>query len=309
MTAQGQQTTIATVGFLGPESRDLFADRLPAFQLALREAGFVEGRTVSIMYRWAEGQNSRLPALAADLIANQVAVIVAPGSTPAVFAAKSLTTTIPIVFFVGSDPVALGLVASLNRPGGNVTGVTTLNAEVVNKRLEYMRAVLPHARSVALLVNPTNPASKTEASEIQIAARMLGLELEVVHAINEHAFEAVFTDLAQRRIDMLVIGTDALFNTRGQQLGMLSVRNRLPAIHAWRAFATAGGLISFGSSISAGYRQVGIYTARLLRGEKASDLPVEQVSKLDLVLNLQTAKVLGLELPATLLARADAVIE
>jgi putative tryptophan/tyrosine transport system substrate-binding protein len=309
LVAHAQQSAMPVVGFLGPESPALFADRLPAFLQALSEGGFVEGRNIAIEYRWAEGQNDRLPPLVADLVRRQVAVIVAPGSTPAVFAAKAVTTTIPIVFFVGSDPVRGGLVASLNRPGGNVTGVTTLNVEVVPKRLEFLHQLVPRATSFALLLNPTNPAAEAEARDLQAAARKLGLQLHVMHASSERDFDSVFTALAKQRIEALVIGTDALFNTRGTQLALLTSRHAMPTIHAWRAFAETGGLISFGSSISGGYRQVGAYTSRILKGEKPADLPVEQVTKIELILNLKTAKALGLDVPPALLIRADEVIE
>jgi putative ABC transport system substrate-binding protein len=285
-------------------------DRLPAFRQALSEAGFVEERTVAILYRWAEGQNSRLPTLLAELVGRQVAVIVVPGSTPGALAAKAATTTIPIVFYVASDPVAIGLVESLNRPGGNITGITSLNVEMAPKRLELLHEMVPAATTIALLVNPTSPnLAEPEARAMQAAAPMLGLHLHVSHASNEQDFESVFADLVQRRIEALVIGSDALFNTRLAQLASLSLRHRLPAIHAWRAFATAGGLISFGSNISAGFHQVGAYTARILKGEKPSDLPVEQVTKIELILNPKTAKALGLTVPPSLLARADEVIE
>ena len=309
LAARAQQPKLPLIGFLGPETRDLFADRLPAFHQGLSNAGFVEGRSVAVEYLWAEGQNSRLPTPVAELITRQVAIIVAPGSTPAVFAAKAATTTIPILFFVGSDPIAMGLVISLNRPGGNITGITSLNAEVVPKRLEFMHTVVPGVSEFALLLNPTNPAAEAEARDMQAAARTLGLQLHMARANREQDFDAVFASLMERRIGALVIGTDALFNTRSAQLASLSLRYRLPAIHAWRAFSTAGGLISFGSSISAGYRQIGAYTARILKGEKPSELPVEQVTKIELILNLKTARTLGIDVPPMLLARADEVIE
>jgi len=310
LAALAQRRTVPVIGFLGPESPSLFVDRLPAFRQALSEAEFVEGRTVAILYRWAEGQNSRLPTLVAELVDRQVAVIVVPGSTPGALAAKAATTTIPILFYVASDPVAAGLVENLNRPGGNVTGITSLNVELAPKRLELLHEMLPTATTIALLVNPTSPnLAEPEAQEMRTGARMLGLHLRIAHASNEQDFETIFTGLMQQRIEALVIGSDALFNTRAAQLASLSLRHRLPAIHAWRAFATAGGLISFGSSIAAGFRQVGAYTARILKGEKPSDLPVEQVTKLELILNLKTAKALGLSVPLPLLGRADEVIE
>jgi putative ABC transport system substrate-binding protein len=299
----------SVIGFLSPESPELFADRLPSFLKALSEAGYVEGRTLNVEYRWAQGRNERLPSLVKDLVDRKVAIIVAPGSTPAVFAAKAATQTIPVVFFVGSDPAQLGLVASLNRPGGNVTGITTLNAEVGPKRLEYLKELVPAMTTVGLLANPSNPAAAAEARDLGIAARKLALEFRVVHAHGEDDFGRVFGHVADEKVGALVIGTDALFNTRSGRLAELSVRYAIPTVHAWRAFALAGGLMSLGSSITDGYRQVGAYTARILKGENPANLPVEQVAKIELALNLRTAKALGLSVPQSLVARADEVIE
>jgi putative ABC transport system substrate-binding protein len=309
VAARAQQNPKPVIGFLGPESPELFKDRLPAFLKALSEAGFVEGRSIGIEYRWAEGQPSRFPSLVTELVERKVAVIVAPGSTPAVFAAKAATKTIPIVFFVGSDPAQLGLVASLNRPGGNATGVTTLNAEVGPKRIEYLKELVPDMTSVALLSNPLNPAAEGEARDFETAARKLSVQPRVVHARGEHDLEPMFAALAEQKLRALVIGTDALFNTRSTQLARLSVQYAIPTVHAWRAFATAGGLMSLGSSITEGYRQLGTYTVRILKGEDPANLPVEQVTRIELSLNLRTANALGLTIPPSLLARADEVIE
>jgi putative ABC transport system substrate-binding protein len=306
---RAQQRATPVIGFLSPESPELFKDRLPAFLQALSDAGYIEGRNLLVEYRWAEGRPNRLPSLATELVERKVAVIVAPGSTPAVFAAKAATETIPVVFFVGSDPAQLGLVASLNRPGGNATGVTTLNAEVGPKRIEYLKELVPGTTNVALLTNPLNPAAEGEARDFEAAARKLAMQPRVVHARSEHDFEPMFAALAEQKIRALVIGTDALFNTRNAQLANLSVHHAIPTVHAWRAFASAGGLMSLGSSISDGYRQVGVYAARILKGENPADLPVEQVTRIELTLNLRTAKALGLTIPPTLLARADEVIE
>ena len=298
------------IGFLGTISPDRWASRLHAFRQGLSETGYVEGRNVGIEYRWAEGQNDRLPALAADLVRRQVRVIATPESTPAAFAAKAATTTIPIVFSVGVDPVAVGLVASLNRPGGNLTGVTNLNAEILPKRLELMHELVPTATTIALLVNPSNPlVAETESRDAQTAARTLGLQLHVLHASTDRDFDTVFASLAQMRAVALVINTDVFFNSRSEQLAALALRHTVPAIFQYREFAAAGGLMSYGTSTTDVFRQVGIYTSRLLRGESPADLPVQQVTKIELIINLKTARTLGLTVPLSLLGRADEVIE
>jgi len=265
---------------------------------------------VAIEYRWAEGRNDRLPALAAELVRRQVTVIAAPGSTPAALAAKAAITTIPIVFAIATDPVGLGLVASLARPGGNVTGVVTLNVEIAPKRLELLHELFPTATSFALLVNPTNPALAEPVSrEVQTAARKLGIKLHVLHASSEPEFDAVFATTTQLRAAGLVIGPDPLFNGRIEQLAALTVRHAVPAVYQWREFTAAGGLLSYGSSVTDVYRQAGVYTGRILKGEKPADLPVEQTTKVELFINLKTAKALGLTMPTALLVRADEVIE
>jgi putative tryptophan/tyrosine transport system substrate-binding protein len=254
--------------------------------------------------------NDRLPALAADLVRRQVAVIAVPASTPGVLAAKAATTTIPIVFYVGLDPVELGLVASLAHPGGNITGVTGWNVMVGPKRLELLREVIPSATSIALLVNPTSPDLATaDSRDQQAAARALGVQLHVLHASNERDFDAVFATLVQLRAGGLVIGTDSLFNTQKEQLAALTVRHGVPTIHQYREFVMAGGLMAYGSPTADLSRQVGVYTARILKGEKPADLPVQQATKVELFMNLKTAKTLGLTVPLPLLARADEVIE
>ena len=254
------------VGFLSSESPDGYADRVRAFRQGLSETGYVEGRNVAIEYRWAEGHYDRLPAMAADLVRRQVAVIVA--NTPAAPAAKAATTTIPDRLF-GGDPVAAGLVASLNRPGGNLTGVTTLNVELGPKRLELLHELVPTATVIALLVNPTNPNAETLSRDLQAAARTLGLQLHVLHASTERDFDTAFATLAQLRAGALVIGPDAFFNSRSEQLAALAVRHAVPAIFQYREFAAAGGLMSYGGSITDAYRLVGVYTGRILKGEKA----------------------------------------
>jgi putative ABC transport system substrate-binding protein len=310
LAARAQQAAMPVIGFLGSESPDLFADRLRGFRQGLSENGYIEGKNVEVEYRWADGQNDRWRALATELVSRQVTVITAPGSTAASLAAKAATTTIPIVFFIGGDPVAVGLVASLARPGGNVTGVTTLSVEVGAKRVELIREAIPSVTIMALLVNPTNPNNAEAVSrETQAAAHMLGLQLHVLHASTERDFDSVFASLAQLRAGALVISPDPFFFSRCEQLGVLTLRHTIPTISPYREFAAAGGLISYGTNIADLFRQVGAYTSRILKGEKPADLPVQQVTKVDMMINLKTAKAFGLTFPITLLGRADEVIE
>ena len=310
LAAHAQQAAMPVIGLLGSESLDLWASRMRAFHRGLEVAGYVEGQKVAIEYRWAEGHNDRLPALAADLVRRQVTVIAAPGSTPAVLAAKAATSTIPIIFWVGSDPIELGLVASLNRPGGNLTGVTTLNVGLVAKRVELLHEVVPRTKSIALLINPTSPElTKISIEDAQAAARSLGLELHVLNASAERDFDVVFANLMQLRASGLVIGTDAFFSSRLEQLAALSVRHAVPTAYHFREFAAAGGLISYGGSITDAFHATGVYTGRILKGEKPADLPVQQVTKVELIINLKTANALGLTMPTALLVRADEVIE
>ena len=308
--ARAQQQSMPVVGFLEPRSPHVIANLLRAFHQGLKETGHAEGENVVIEYRWAENENDRLPALAADLVRRQVTVITAPGSTPAALAAHAATTTIPIVFGIGTDPVELGLVASLNRPGGNVTGVSTLSVEVGAKRLELLHEVVPTATTMALLVNPTSPAlSEPTTRDLQAAARVLGLNIHIVHASTELDFNRAFAQLIQLQAGGLVIGADPLFTGHAKELGALALRYRLPAIYQYPEFTAAGGLMSYGSSISYSYHRVGVYVGRILKGEKPADLPVERQTKVDLIINLKTAQALGLTVPLPLLGRADEVIE
>jgi putative ABC transport system substrate-binding protein len=309
LAARAQQPAVPTVGILGSESPDLFETRLRAFRKGLSETGYDEGRNVAIEYRWAESKNERLPALAAELVQRQVAVIVTPGSTPAALAAKAATATIPIVFTLAADPVAIGLVAGLNRPGGNLTGVTSLNQEVGPKRLELLHELLPAATTIALLVNPTNPTAETLSRDAQAAARTLGLQLRILHASAERDFDTVFADLVQLRAGGLVIGIDTFLTSRTEQLAALTLRYAVPAIYQAREFPAAGGLMSYGGNITDANRLAGIYAGRILKGEKPADLPVQQYTKLELIINLKTAKALGLRIPETFLLRAEEVIE
>ena len=297
------------IGYLSSASPDRDAGRLRAFRQGLSETGFIEGRNVAIQYRWGDEQHDRLPALAADLVHRQVAIIAQAGHVLGVFAAKAATTTIPIVFVTGVDPVELGLVASLSRPGVNLTGVTTLGIELEPKRLELLHGLIPAARTVGALVNRMHPIAEAQSSELQAAARALGLKLQILDASTERDFDAVFARLVELQADGLVIATDGLFISQSEHLARLAVRHAMPAIFQLRAFAAAGGLMSYGGDFAEMYRQSGVYVGRILKGEKPVDLPVQQVTRVELVINLKTAKTLGLEIPPSLLARADEVIE
>jgi putative ABC transport system substrate-binding protein len=311
LAARGQQPAMPVVGVLSAEwPNAVTADRLHAFRGGLNDTGYFEGRNVTIEYRWAEGRNDRLPALAAELVRLPVNVIVCAGSTPATIAAKAASTTVPIVFYGGADPVSMGLVASLSRPGGNVTGVTTLNVEIGAKRLEVLHELVPTATMIAGLVNPTNPViAETETRDLQAAARTLGLTLHMLHASSEQEIDTAFMTLVQVRAGALVIGTDALFNSRSEQLAVLTLRHEVPAIYQFREFVLSGGLASFGTTVVDTYRPLGVYTGRILKGEKPADLPVQQATKLDLIINMKTANALGITVPLPLVGRADEVIE
>ena len=308
LAARGQQSAMPVIGFLNGASSWEYADNVTAFRRGLGEMGYVEGRNVFVEYRWAEGHYNRLPTLAADLVRREVRVIAAAGGTQSAVVAKAATTTIPIVFGIGADPVEAGLVASLNRPGGNLTGVVTLSVELVPKRLQLAHELVPAASRVALLVNPSD-AAQADAKRVEEAARALGLQLDILHASTEPELDTAFATALQLRAGVVVINADAFFNSRSKRLAELALHHEMPAVYQYREFAAAGGLASYGSRLADAYRQVGIYTGRILKGDKPADLPVQQSTTVELIVNLKTAKALGLEVPATLLARADEIIE
>ena len=305
--AQAQQQAMPLIGFLNGASLRGYGPHVAGFFQGLKENGLVEGKNLTMEYRWAEGQYDRLPAMAADLVRQQVAVIVA--NTPAAPVAKAATTRIPIVFVSGDDPVSNGLVSSLNRPGGNVTGVSLISGELGAKQLGLLRELVPRLTSVALLVNPNNPSAKPNVSSVQEGASTLGLQVHLLNAHTAAEIETAFASAAQVRASVLIVIPDAFLISRRDQIVTLAARDALPAMFQFRDFVVAGGLISYGASLSDQYRQVGVYTGRILKGAKPSDLPVLQPSSFELVINRNTAKTLGLEIPPTLLARADEVIE
>jgi ABC-type uncharacterized transport system substrate-binding protein len=308
LAARAQQPGMPVIGFMNVGTPGGSANQLAAFRQGLGATGYVEKQSVTIEYRWADGQHDRLPTLAANLVQRAVTVIAAT-STPAALAAKAATTTIPIVFETAGDPVKLGLVASVNRPGRNITGVTQLSSELVSKRLGLLQNLVPTAKAIALLVNPTDPRAESQASDMQEAARALGLQIHILKASTEAEIGPAFANLAQLRADALFVGTGELFRRRPEHFAVLAARQGVPAIYQYREFVSAGGLMSYGASITDAYRLAGTYTGQILKGVKPADLPVLQPTKFELAINLQTAKALGLDIPQTLLAIADEVIE
>jgi putative ABC transport system substrate-binding protein len=302
------QQAMPVIGFIGGVTASGWAPYVAAFRRGLGEAGYAEGRNVAIEFRWADGQYERLPALAADLVHRQVSVIVA-STTPAALAAKAATATIPVVFTTIANPVQIGLVPSLSRPGGNMTGVTQLNVEIGPKLLEVLHEAVPAATDVGLLINPTNPNAETLLGSLLAAARSLGVNLHVLRASTEGDIDTAFATLTQQRAGGLVIGGDSFFNSRSERLAALTLRHRLPSIYQSRVYATAGGLMSYGGNAEDVYRLAGVYAGRILKGEKPADLPVMQATKVEMIINLKTAKVLGINVPLPLLGRADEVIE
>jgi putative ABC transport system substrate-binding protein len=303
-----QAERMRRIGFLSPGSSVSVTRHLQEFRNGLNQTGFVEGQSVAIDYRWAHGRSRQVPALAAELVRQNVDAIVVTG-IGAALAAKAATSTIPIVFYVGADPVETGLVASLSRPGGNLTGLTNLNLDLTRKRMEVLHDLLPHATTLAVLLNPANPTAETLSRDLLQAASALAVQLHVLHATTETDISAAFSDLEQLRAGGLIIGADAFFNTRSEQLGALTLRHLIPAIYQFREFTEAGGLMSYGGNLTEGYRLAGAYVGRVLKGEKPGDLPVQQFTKIELIINLKTAKALGINIPLPLIARADEVIE
>ncbi len=304
-----QQREMPVIGYLASQSADQFATRVRAFLLGLSDAGYVEGQNVTIIYRWAEGRYDRLSALAAELVDRPVNVLVAPGGSPAALAAKAATSTIPVVFEVGIDPVVAGLVASLNRPNGNVTGVTSLNVEAGAKRLQLLHEVVPSATTIGMLVNPLGPSAAMESMRVQSAADTLGVQLEEFHASHEDDFDGAFTALIRARAGALVITADPFFTSQSEALARLTRIRQLPAIHQSRRFPVAGGLMSYGGNFLDSHRLAGLYTGRILNGETPANLPVQQVTKVELTINAKSAKTLGLIIPLPVLGRADEVID
>jgi putative ABC transport system substrate-binding protein len=310
LAARAQQAAIPVIGYLSARTPGDSVDILADFRRGLAETGYVEGRNVAIEYRWAEGRYDRVPALVADLVQRRVAVIVIPNGTTSVLAAKAATQTIPIVFDIGSDPVKIGLVASLNHPGGNITGVASLYAELATKRLELLHELMPSAASIALLVNPANPVyAAAETKEVKLAADTLGVSLLVINASSPIEIEAAFATLVQQQVGSLLVGGDIFFVSQTDQLIALAARHRISAIYGYLEQAVAGGLMSYGEKIADAQRMIGMYAGRILNGEKPAELSIQQVTKIALVINLKTAKTLGVTVPITLLGRADEVIE
>jgi len=309
LAVRAQQPAMPVIGFLNGQTPNAHALPTASFRQGLNEAGFAEGQNVAIEYRWAEGHYERLPALAADLVGRQVAVMVTTGSLLSSIVGKAATTTIPIVFVVGSDPVKMGLVSSLNRPGGNVTGITQFTTALEPKRLEMLHELVPSAGVVGVLVNPNNPTTEAQLREMQAAASTMGKQIDILKAGSERDIDTVFATLDQQRPGALLVGSDPFLSGRIEQLVAQAAHHAVPAIFQWREFAAAGGLMSYGTNLADSYRLAGIYTGRILKGAKPTDLPVQQSTRVELVINLKTAKALGLTFPNSLLARADEVIE
>ncbi len=307
--ASAQQPTMPVVGFLSARSPGESVDVVAAFRRGMRQSGFVEGQNLSLAFRWAEGRYERLPKLAAELVGLHPAAILAVGGPASALAAKQATSTVPVVFVAGADPVQLGLIASLNHPGGNVTGIHIFSAPLEPKKLEFLHEVVPKAHILCALVNPTSPSAAIVSKQLEDAARAMGLQLNIAHANTEQELDAVFADWPKRHADGLLVTSDAFFDSQRERIVALSTQHSVTGIYPWREYVVAGGLMSYGSSLPDAYRQAGIYAGRILNGEKPADLPVTQPTKFELVLNLKTAKARGVSIPPTMLATADEVIE
>ena len=309
LAARAQQPAMPVIGFLGAPSAAPYARNVAAVHQGLKEVGYVEHQNVAMEYRWADSQYDRLPALAADLVSRRVAVIVPIGGAPATLAAKAATSTIPIVFNLGADPIELGLVTNLNRPGGNITGIAMMIVEVETKRLELLHELAPASTSLAILLNPSNAQAQTQERDAQRAARVIGRQVLVLKAGTEHEIEMAFAALVRERAGALLVGGDTFFASQVTLFVVLTARHAIPTIYPWRSHVDAGGLMSYGTSVLDAYRQTGVYTGRVLKGEKPGDLPIAQPTKFELIINLKTARAVGIAIPPTLLARADEVIE
>jgi len=309
LRARAQQSPLPVIGFLNSGLPQPFENYVAGFRAGLKEAGYIDGQNVTIEYRWAEGQYDRLPEMAADLVRHKVAVVVATGGAPSAVAAKAATSTIPIVFTIGVDPIRLGLVASLSRPGGNITGIYLFSAALEGKRLGLLRALVPGVQLIAVLLNPNGPDHAGQMREVQEAARAIGQQIHIALASNESAINAAFATAVQLRAGAMLVGGDPFLNSQRDKIVALAARHAIPAIYEWREHALAGGLMSYGTNLSDGYRQAGVYVGRILKGEKPGDLPVVQSTKFEFVINLKTAKALGIEVPPNLSAEADEIIE
>jgi putative ABC transport system substrate-binding protein len=310
LAAHSQQAAMPVIGFLDARSPDAMADRLRGFRQGLRDTGYIEGDNVTIVYRWAEGKINRAPELTAELVRRQVAVILATGNTPLVVAAKAATATIPILFIVPEDPVRLGLVSSLARPGGNLTGINFFNTELVAKQLELLHELVPRVARVAIFVNPANvPTAESTERDSQQAARAMGLQIQVLHVTTSREIDSAFAEFAREPPDAVFVGNDGFLNSRRVQFVQQAAHHRLPAIYSGREYSEIGGLMSYGTNVADAFRQAGVYAGRILKGAKPADLPVVQSTKFELVINAQTARILGLTVPSSLLSTADEVIE
>jgi putative ABC transport system substrate-binding protein len=309
LAACAQQSTLPVIGFLNSASPQPFANYVSGFRVGLKQTGYIDGQNVTIEFRWAEGHYDRLPEMAANLVRRNVAVLVSSGGPPSVMAAKAATTTIPIVFTIGTDPVRQGFVTSLSRPGGNMTGVNLFTTQMESKRLGLLRALIPGAQLIAVLLNPNLSDSASQLREVQESAAAIGLRIHLLFASNESGIDAAFATAVQLRAGAMQVGSDPFFNSQRDKIIALAARHSIPAIYEWREYALEGGLMSYGTNISDGYRQAGVYAGRILKGEKPGDLPVVQSSRFELVINLKTAKALGIEVPPNLSAEADEIIE